>query len=329
MRNTLLILSIFIFSCCTQANHCYADIAERTLLIDEHMDLPSKIKIEGGYFRLDFSLKFRNSCGDTFGTSDLEQHKGASNVLVLRDIKGDLVTSSTGYKLSSTKDRLYLIKDQQENLIGTLCMKNTSVSDMFKPIETILCSPEGDVLATTVFVWSAFGFNPIGNSYKTYWSTNKESEPIIVNKHYSYQRIYSSTVSLQPHLNIDPRLIISMLVIHTGKDISTKKNGSIEIQDLQNFSNKVVTKSASFEPMTNEDLQIEKKWLSLKDSLEEITSFVSLSEEEIEAVVAELSAKFQHDDGQVCAEEISQNLDQLTNEEKLVLIYLINAKIDH
>lgn len=304
---------------CMSSANISAEISEDAAM--EEIVLPDYFVIDRPFLKYLTSVKFKDQ-GVLIAGGVVDKLPNAKMGFVLWDPEGRPLAYAALYTLLPSQDPLFVIRDASEHVLGYLRVQDLSLLKLFKPLSTVLYSPKGSPLLKSVF-W------PCGFSFRVYDLRSEEKSPIL--KAY---KCWSGNleIDVKRPINVEPRMLLSMLQVlanrtviqYSGDYLHT--HASINIDDLEHYA------LASFAVVLPKDFIVEAEvsnvdlepWLQLKELLG--TSVVEMDGEEMAAIIESLAARFEDSEGCVNPYTVLNAVDQLSAEEKSVLIELLSTK---
>lgn len=259
---------------------------------------------------------------------------------------GKSISTTRLYELVPNNRPLLIVRDDEGHVLGFIQLENYRSTQIFQPVTGIVYDKHGTNILKTKF--------PLASKYCQVYSVVNDSYQLVASTEKGLEGDFSVRFSTPyQDLGLDPVFLISLLHIHADKSLLVNLADlgaidDIEINDLANYAQK--TDGEKW--VKNLSLAAEKenmsKWLELKEKLEEETYPIFISEEEKEAIAFSLAQRFQKEDhngrhnGQSngkennqtnnahkeesIIQEIEDAIEGLLNEEKAVLLEIINSR---
>lgn len=236
---------------------------------------------------------------------------------------GDIISTARLYELLPEKDPLLVIRDDFGHVLGFVHLQNYNNTQIFTPVGTTIYDASGKEVLNSKY--------PLSSSYcKIFSSSNGQlvakteegiEKDIVVNLEDNYEE-----------LEIDQGLLITVLQIHASKSLLVGLTNYIAIDEIhidelgsysQHTDGEKHIKGLSFKEsnMSKESNPLH----FLKEQLEAEAYPVPLNDQDREEIAISLNRRFGTEKNSF--ESISKNLPSLTNEDKLVLIDMLNCRL--
>lgn len=273
--------------------------------------------------------RFWWSNGDYLYGTIADMEKSFVKQFILKDCYHTTYTRAVRHQLFPQDDPLLMIRDHKSYVIGYLQVINSKPKHLFKRLATILYASDGTPLLKTEFDY------PLRNS--TFYPYLGDQKALL--------RLENTGLVMKMKMkdlsffeqNIPVNLFLTTLQIHSsGKvllDLSKfgfTNSGPIHLSNLQKITllshEKSLTKQ-DFAFLPVEEQASPAAWKDLKNLLEETLDSIDLSQSDISDMISDLQHRFTDDSGSASAESILAHLDELTLEEKALILDLIKQRL--
>lgn len=279
----------------------------------------------------------RNWCNFKIGDITVAKGDLNFNTFELKSPTGAIITTATKYTLLPSRETIFDIRDSENNVKGYLKVHNSQ--SFFSIVKgTTLYNALGEPLIETPFSTA----NPFDTKGRTPFNRIVLESSRKITLIPPTGNVFVEVVYPEYLLeNIDIELFLTYLQMHVSNSTLCNSyllssEGEIYFDDLSNiphYSDEIIVTNdygtGAIKAWKRLKEKIKKKIKEkFKEQIEKINANADLSDEDYEAICTKLADKFEAKDGSVDAEKILKALDELTDEEKSVILEKIEAIIE-
>lgn len=283
-------------------------------------------------FPTNFSIKnlYKEQNVVVFKTEEIIFAQGKFNKkFSLKTPYGKTFSVSRIYELVPDKRPLLVVRDGIGAVLGFIHIQNHRRSELFKPLKTTVYDKEGTPLLS--------GYYPLNSKYCRFFSLRINEGDLFAYTKKGKEDSFNVELSPSYHeFGIDHTLLLSVFQIHASKDLLTKLDDYIAIDEIninelaayaaQTITGEKVAKSVDLENKVSTTGSEHNDWLYLKNLLENTTEQKNLSVNEIDNIATSLTERFEKENN-LGPKTIEEALYLLSEEEKAVLLTIIDSRV--